>query len=67
MVSNILTQKVSDQLNIYHIVSLKCVGGYCHKYIQQQSNVQKTLVRSFKNTDDKKKKKNNDTCNYKAF
>ena len=44
MVSNILTQKVSDQLNIYHIVSLKCVGGYCHKYIQQQSNVQKTLL-----------------------
>ena len=67
MACNILAQNVSDQLNVHHMIFLKCVGGYYHKYIQQQSNVQKTLVGSFKNTDDKTKKKNSDTGNCKAF
>ena len=60
MAFNVLTRKVSDQLNKVSEDTAACA------YNNNQSNVQETMGRS-KNTEEKNKRKNNDTDNCKAF
>ena len=60
MAFNVLTRKVSDQLNKVSEDTAACT------YNNNQSNVQETMGRS-KNTEEKNKRKNNDTDNCKAF
>ena len=67
MAFNVLTRKVSDQLNICHLRSLRCVQEYCHLCLQQQSIKRTRNNGPFKNTEEKNKRKNNDTDNCKAF
>ena len=60
MAFNVLTRKVSDQLNKVSEDTAACA------YNNNQSNVQETMGRS-KNNEEKNKRKNNDTDNCKAF
>ena len=60
MAFNVLTRKVSDQLNKVSEDTAACA------YNNNQSNVQETMGRS-KNTEEKNKRKNNDTDKCKAF